>query len=161
MVCHGTIFTSKHPLKALCNFIPEHQNFLNFLRCSIVKPKHLKLQNTITKSGDDKQYITSFKRAQKFRMKNETPHSSQIMKICYKFHTVSGKSIKHKLTYFTDFLLAAQRLGMHSSRSRRTRTGLDYSSSTAPREVLLTHVEVWVSTDTSTTSKMMCSLMSL
>lgn len=27
MVCHETIFTSKHPLSVLCNFTPEDQNF--------------------------------------------------------------------------------------------------------------------------------------
>lgn len=77
------------------------------------------------KSSNDKQYIASFKRAQKFRMKNETLHSSQIMKIRYKFHMISGKSIKHKFSYFTDFLLATQKSGMSSSRNRRTRTSLD------------------------------------
>lgn len=86
-----------------------------------------------------KKYITSYKRAPKFRMKNETLHSSKIMKICYKFHAVSGELIKHKLSCFTDFLLATQKPGMSSSRNRRTRTGLDYSSSTVPNIAYYTH----------------------
>lgn len=108
-------------------------------------------------------------------MKDGILLSSQIMDMCYQFQTKSGKSIKHKLTYFTDCSLHYQisinstwwEAGMSGGRKRQTRTELDYSSSVAPREVCLLYKLklgsplMPVTTTTSKRQYIMCSLMSL
>lgn len=99
MVCHETILTSKCSLYySWLHCVMIFLNIKTFKRSSIFKPNtsspnmaNLGFCGTLAMTNNNASFLS---KQHKFQMKAGTLHSSQIIKICYKFHTKSGKSIK-------------------------------------------------------------------